>query len=320
MKSFWKAVSVGRSVPGFGPRPASLMLVAAVAGLLVAGGEEPVEAETYSAYADPGKTALAVILAEGENVEDFRREFGLSDREVDKVLAAVREENETLAAEYAESEEIVAANKALSDEKVAARISASDYDETVEGAIGETKETVAGVLPADDGPELKAWVDEQWRREAEAASTADYARVEETKAGSARLVCKVFATQYRGFTRYEAALPHRTLKFGSQPQVAIKRVNGNRVVRPRIKEVGPWNTRDNYWQTSSNRTMWKSLGRCIPEAHAAYYRNFNGGKDELGREVLNPAGADLTPAVAAGLRLGQYQNAWVYVKFPWVRR
>ena len=300
-------------------RLGACLLAAAAAGAVltaVVGGSAG--AQEYSAYADPDKTALAVILSDGENADEFQREFGLGEGEMDQVLAAVREENEKLAEESAESEKIVAANRSLPDEKVAKKIAASDYDETVEGAIAETKESVAGVLP--DGADLRAWVDGQWREEAKSSSTGDYARIEETKAGGRRVVCKVFATQYIGYTRYEASLPHRTLKFGSRPRVVIKRVNGNVAVRPRIKEVGPWNTYDNYWQTSKNRTMWKSLKRCVPEAHAAYYRNFNGGKDEYGREVLNPAGVDLTPAVASDLRLGQYQNAWVYVKFPWLRR
>ena len=43
----------------------------------------------------------------------------------------------------------------------------------------------------------------------------------------------------------------------------------------------------------------------MPEVQAAYFNNCNRDKDEFGREVLNPAGTDLTPAAAAaqlGLR------------------
>lgn len=303
------------------PRRFGSILLASVlaGGLLAAVYGGTAGADDYSAYSDPDKTALSLILSERENVLELRQEFGLGNAQVEKILAAVREENRKLAEEYASSEKIVAANKTLPDEKVAAMISASDYDETVEGAIEETKESVTGLLTEADEPELRAWVDEQWAQEVSSSSEEDYARMEETKAGR-RLVCKVFATQYIGHTRYEASLPHRGLKFGSRPTVVIKRVNGNRVVRPRIKEVGPWNTYDNYWQSSRKRTMWKSLRRCTPQAHAAYYRNHNRGKDEFGRTVLNPAGVDLTPAVARGLALGQYENAWVYVKFPWLKR
>jgi hypothetical protein len=91
-------------------------------------------------------------------------------------------------------------------------------------------------------------------------------------------------------------------------------------VGPRVKEVGPWNTYDNYWMHNKHRTMYKRVPRCKPEAQVAYYQNFNRGKDEFGREVLNPAGVDLTPDVARSMGLEKHQNAWVYVRFPWVNR
>lgn len=308
-------LSSGRTARLYKRVGACLLGTAAAAGMLVAGHHASVGAAEYSAYSDPDKTALSVILSEGENVREFQKEFGLDDAEVDKALAAVREENEALAKEYAESEKIVAAKKFLPAEKVADEISASDFDETVEDAVGETKDSVTTILPEGDEPELKAWVDEQWRQEVETTPQDSGARTLETKSGGT-LVCKVFATQYVGYTRYEVALPHRKLKFGSQPSMPISR-NG-KLVRPRVKEVGPWNTYDNYWQYSKYRTMWKNLPRCRPEAQAAYYSNYNGGKDEYGRTVLNPAGVDLTPAVARNLGMRQYQNAWVYVRFPWM--
>ncbi len=305
---------------GTGLRVVVLVMLAAGAGLL-AGEDAAAEAREYSAYSDPGKTALSFVLSSEENVRSLREEFGLEDAEVERILAAVRKENEKLANAYAESERILAANESLPDAEVARKVADSDYDETVTGAISATKDTVAGLLPEGGGPELESWVDERWRREVESASGESFGRVVETRDGGRALRCKVFATQYRGHTRYEAALPHRALKFGSQPRVAIDRVHGGGpTVRPRIKEVGPWNTRDNYWRSGKKRAMWRDLPRCLPEAQAAYYRNYNRGKDEYGREVLNPAGADLTPAVARRMGLRKYDNAWVYVRFPWVRR
>jgi hypothetical protein len=152
------------------------------------------------------------------------------------------------------------------------------------------------------------------------ASEDDSGRMFESKSGGGGvLVCdRIFATQYNGYTRFEAALPHRELKFGDRPEVPIKR--GKRTVRPRIKEVGPWNTYDNYWRSGKKRDMWRNLPRCKPKAEAAYFREYNKGKDEFGREVLNPAGVDLTPAAARKLGLAKYENAWVDVRFPWVRR
>jgi len=286
--------------------------------LVIAGDGAAVEAEEYSPYADPAKPVLSFILSNPQNVEELQKKFGLTDAEVEKVRAAVLEENEILSKEYAESEQIVESNSELPKDAVKSKIAASDYEEEIEAAVARTKKSVETLLPENRRGELKSWVDERWSEAVQDASTERSAQVVRTSSGSTALRCKVFATQYIGYTRYEAALPHRELKFGSQPRVKIRRVSGADVVRPRIKEVGPWNTYDNYWRGKKYRTMWKNLPRCMPEAQTAYYDNYNHGKDEYGRKVLNPAGIDLTPAIARRIGLRKYQNAWVYVRFPWV--
>jgi hypothetical protein len=180
-------------------------------------------------------------------------------------------------------------------------------------------------LPQNQDADLEGWVDEQWGQEVRAASTED-PTTDSTGTFTASsyygrgLRCFVFATQYYGNTRREVAMPHSKLKFGGQPRVHIRRGSGGPRVRPRVKETGPWNIHDNYWARWKNRTMFKRAGRCNPEAQEAYYHNFNGGRDEFGRKVLNPAGVDITPAVARDMNLKRYQNAWVYVRFPWIHR
>jgi hypothetical protein len=293
-------------------------LVLCVAGGLASAGDAG--GRQYSAYSDTKKPVLSFLLSEKENVRDFRETFGLDDRETEEALSIVRAENERLAGEYAESEKLVAANRSLPEEEISGKIAASDYDETVASAVEETKDEIAALLPEAERDRLAAWVDERWREEVAEASEVDSGRVvEATATGGRTLVCdRIFATQYKGYTRFEAALPHWGPKFGNRPEVPIKR--GKRSIRPRVKEVGPWNTYDNYWRKGKNRAMWKNLPRCKPEAQAAYYSNYNRGKDEFGREVLNPAGVDLTPRAARRLGLDRYQNAWVAVRFPWVRR
>ena len=314
---------LGRLVLGLDRRGRARRLAAPCLALCVAGGLASAGSaggQEYSAFEDPHKPVVSVLLSEEENVRDFRKTFGLDDRETEKALSIVRAENERLAEEHAESEKLVAANRSLPNEKISGKIAASDYDETVSSAVEETKEDIAALLPEAERDELASWVDEHWQEEAAEASEDDSGRVVESKGkGGRTLVCdRIFATQYNGYTRFEAALPHRGLKFGSRPEVPIKR--GKRTIRPRIKEVGPWNTYDNYWQTGKKRDMWRDLPRCQPEAQAAYFREYNRGKDEFGREVLNPAGVDLTPAAARKLGLGRYENAWVDVRFPWIQR
>ena len=295
--------------------------------ILLAGDRVSVEAEEYSAYTDPEKPAISVILSEQQNVDELEAHFDLNDRQVDEVLAATRRENQALAQEFGESERVVAANKGLPKDEIAKKIAASDYDEKIAAAVARTKKKIEAILPEDRSADLEGWVDEQWDQEVRAATTDDssetFTASSETYTASyyrRGIRCNVFATQYTGHTRHEVALPHRRLKFGRQPRVSLRRVSGGPKVWTRVKEVGPWNTHDNYWARRKHRTMFKRVPRCKPEAQVAYYQNFNGGKDEYGRKVLNPAGVDVTRAVARGMGLKRYQNAWVYVRFPWVHR
>jgi hypothetical protein len=303
---------------------ASLRFLAPVPVLiLLVGDHVAIKAKEYSAYSDPKKPVIAVILSEQQNVEEFEAHFGLSDGQVDAVLAATRHENRVLAQEFGESERVLAANKDLPKKVIVKKIAASDYDEKVAAAVAGTKERIGAIVPEDHSADLESWVDEQWNQEVRAASEENYTAASETYMVSSNrkgIRCKVFATQYIGYTDREVALPHRNLKSGRQPRVRIWRVNGGPSVGPRVKEVGPWNTYDNYWVREKDRTMYKRVPRCKPQAQVAYYQNFNKGEDEFGREVLNPAGVDLTPDVARSMGLEKYQNAWVWVRFPWVHR
>ena len=53
-----------------------------------------------------------------------------------------------------------------------------------------------------------------------------------------------------------------------------------------------------YWDSANGinpRRFGSDLDLGQPAAAAAYYDDWNDGKDERGRLVLNPAGIDLTP-------------------------
>src|SRR5919112_370322 len=145
----------------------ALVLFALVVGgaLGLFGTTSAIDSRTYSAYADPQKTAISFILSDPKNVAALRERFALGDEEVKSILAAVREENEIVAREYAESERIVEASEELPGERVKERIVASDYDEEIRAAVAETNVTAKALLPKDSRSELKVWVDNQWRQE-----------------------------------------------------------------------------------------------------------------------------------------------------------
>jgi len=82
-----------------------------------------------------------------------------------------------------------------------------------------------------------------------------------------------------------------------------------------VWDVGPWNTRDDYWNPSSVRETFKDLPQGRPEAQAAYQNGYNGGLDGSGRRVLNPAGIDL--ADGTFYNVGLNDNGWVTVTYLW---
>ena len=81
-------------------------------------------------------------------------------------------------------------------------------------------------------------------------------------------------------------------------------------------DVGPWNTRDDYWSAPGEREEWGDLPQGRPEAQAAYEDGYNGGKDQFDRKVKNPAGIDLADGTFwDGLKLET--NSWVTVTYQW---
>jgi hypothetical protein len=311
----------GRAARHFTRLRVVLLMVVAGVGLGLAGGSGGVEAESHSAFSDPKKPVLSYLLSDQRNVEEFQREFGLSEEQVQEVLDAVQKEDATLSGEYEESEQIIDSSQGASEEEIEGEIADSDFDEKLRQAIAQTKSDVEDILPDDRAGELESWVNRQWRQE-----TTEYRTESEPtyQVSSRGYACGVWATYYDGYTRNEVALPHKRIKFAGGRKVRIIVVEkGTRTWAP-VKEVGPWNITDNYWNASRHRDRWKNLPRCVPEAEAAFYDNYNRGEDQFGREVLNPAGFDMTLRVARKLhvahKIKREGKIKVRVFYPWVRR
>ncbi|GAB3956161.1 hypothetical protein GCM10027614_67520 [Micromonospora vulcania] len=116
-----------------------------------------------------------------------------------------------------------------------------------------------------------------------------------------------------------AALPSRrslSPRNSGDYTVRVCTTTGARCEYAPVWDVGPWNTRDDYWNPSAVRENWKNLPQGRPEAQAAYQSGYNDGRDQFGRTVLNPAGVDLADGTFwDGLRLTT--NAWVDVAYLW---
>ena len=76
---------------------------------------------------------------------------------------------------------------------------------------------------------------------------------------------------------------------------------GGRCATVPVWDVGPWNTKDDYWNPSNQRQQWKDLPQGRPQAQAAFENKHNGGRDGFGRQVKNPAGIDLADGTFYGL-------------------
>ncbi len=97
--------------------------------------------------------------------------------------------------------------------------------------------------------------------------------------------------------------------------VRVCAANGRCAWAP-VWDVGPWNTRDDYWNGPGTRQSWTDLPQGTPQAQAAIQHGYNGGRDQYARQVRNPAGIDLGDGTFRdALRLPS--NSWVTVTYLW---
>jgi hypothetical protein len=101
----------------------------------------------------------------------------------------------------------------------------------------------------------------------------------------------------------------------SDYSVKVCAPNGRCAFAP-VWDIGPWNTRDDYWNPPARRQEWKDLPQGTPQAQAAFRTGYNGGKDQYGRKVVNPAGIDLGDGVFWDA-LGLEDNSQVTVDYLW---
>ncbi len=90
--------------------------------------------------------------------------------------------------------------------------------------------------------------------------------------------------------------------------------NGRSVVVP-VWDVGPWNTKDNYWDPSPQRTF-SDLRQGYPQDHAAFYDGYNGGVAAKGK-VKFPTAIDIGDGAFRELGLGGARGQ-VEATFLWM--
>ena len=114
------------------------------------------------------------------------------------------------------------------------------------------------------------------------------------------------------------ALPSRSAlssKNGYEKQVLVA-YKGRYAVAP-VWDVGPWNIKDNCWESAEKRVTGKDLPTGWPAAHAQFFDKYTNGISDKGHKVVSPAGIDL----ADGLfwdDLKMVGSDWVDVTFLWL--
>ncbi len=83
-----------------------------------------------------------------------------------------------------------------------------------------------------------------------------------------------------------------------------------------VWDVGPWNTTDDHWNSPELRESWRDLATGLPQAQAAFIDGYNGGRDQFGRQVGNPAGIDLGDGTFFD-GLGLLDNSWMTASYLW---
>jgi hypothetical protein len=143
------------------------------------------------------------------------------------------------------------------------------------------------------------------------------------------------APTYRIFATREGLVGHTTAnghvirprdRFVALPSWSVLSSRGGREFQVRITykgrsavapvwDVGPWNTRDDYWNPHGRRYSDLPVG--LPMAQAAYQHGYNGGRDEYGRRIAHPNGIDIADGTFWD-DLGMVDNDWVEVTFLWL--
>ncbi|HEX9014641.1 MAG TPA: DUF5719 family protein, partial [Chloroflexota bacterium] len=161
------------------------------------------------------------------------------------------------------------------------------------------------VLPAPEGAQETTY---------EAMATQPTVRVYGTREG---LVGNVTANGHRIVEKDHFVAPPSKKALNAkdardyQVQIAYK----DRKVTVPVWDVGPWNSKDDYW--NSPREMFNDVPRFTPEVNAAFFNSYNGGNDQYGRPVLYPAAIDIADGTFID-DLGMKSGDWVDVTFLWV--
>ncbi|MEW5868397.1 MAG: LysM peptidoglycan-binding domain-containing protein [Chloroflexota bacterium] len=258
-------------------------------------------------------------------VEPMQRGAGLDTAQMQTVQRVARQEAYQLR-QLLESTQVLVADPGLPLWAKRLGIWLVGYNSQVEAVIAQSDQALRQELAPPAYRRLVSWIEQRWPIEQALHGAA-------APAAGARSA-NVFATRYDSGGAYRVALPDKCLKFsnggnhicddkgyavnqGYTVILAYKKSVG--VV---VGESGPWNVDDNYWSGWADpqpRRMFSDLAIGMPEAQAAFFNGYNGGKDQFGRKVTAPFGIDLARQVSIDIGLQPGVNDWITISFMWTQ-
>ncbi len=269
--------------------------------------------------------------------------LGFSAVQIGQIQSIIDAENAAIALLEAEAAAIINDDtKTLAEKKAA--IIAINYNERLKSILRDSQTQLRNQLGDIAYQQLYDWLEQQWQlfkaqrnaiRSTSGALGLSLAgkAVQISASSTPSETCQVFdvfATRST-YTDYSADLPDQYVKKANRGweysegytdtvvySITVK-YNNKVAKNVVITDVAPWNHNDNYWNTITDTThprrIFTDLEQGMPEAEAAYFDGYNGGKSEFGILVTNPGGLNVSQQTADFIGMGG--SAWVEVTFPW---
>lgn len=342
MLSFRSFNPTGRHSSDRFPRPALTALIAAlVTAVALVAIQAPLGrgASPDSPWLDDDKPVASVLFTQAEVLGQLATDLALADSQSGSIQEVGRRESAALVGLKQQSDGIVSRDDLdLSQKQMA--ITASGYNASVRRIVTDSRAQIEAQLSQTQISQLPDWVSAQMQNQrGMATQSAVSAGLSANSAVAPQMAAagpfRIYATQYYsnfGLDSVDVAVPDKYVKFASlgweyhagYPAGGNYSVNmtlsGRQLNGVQVKDCGPWNIDDNYWNTAGGsrpRRLYNGLSTGLPESQAAYYNDYNGGLDQFGRVVSNPAGIDLSPQAGVQLGLGYLVSGWIEVSFNW---
>jgi hypothetical protein len=200
---------------------------------------------------------------------------------------------------------------------------AAAYNRQVLSAVQASAGAASEILGPEKFNRLVDWINTRWEVER---------RLHGIASATGKRSYEVYATRFDSGGSYTVALPDKCLKIANNGshlcddsgyavgQAYEVKIDYQSSARVTVGESGPWNVDDNFWAGVGDpqpRRMFIDLPRGMSAAQAAYFDDYNNGRDQFGRMVTSPVAIDLAREVSVDIGLQPGTNDWVTVTFLW---